>query len=949
MALSAGDRLERYEILEPLGAGGMGEVYRARDRQLDREVAVKVLPFGALADETSRRQVREEAYALSRLNHPNVCTIHDIGEHEGIDFLVMEYIPGETLSDRMCLGPLPEMEAERLGLQLAQGLAAAHERGVIHRDLKPGNLRVTPDGRLKILDFGLARHPKPTTETPADESPRREVTGTLAYMAPEVLEGSWADHRSDIYALGAVLYEMATGRRPFHGATDTELAIAILGGSPTPPSDVNPGVSADLERVITRCLDRDPELRYQSTRDATIDLTRLTSPATVTIATEPGDAIRSRRLLPSLVRWGLPPLVAAVLVAMATVILTGRTEPALAFASRDWILVTDFDNQTGDPLFDKALLTAFTVSLEQSRYANVFPKARVREVVELMGRPDLEYLDPETGREVCQRADIRGLVSCAIGKVGDQYTLTARLLDPATGVAVRSYAETARDQNHILQALGRIAHQLRRDLGESLGQIRASERALATVTTTSLEALKQYTDARLLWNEGKYHEAVELYRAAIENDPDFAMAHAALGLCYSSFIFRRPTIGREHLETALALTGHTTDRERMLIEASYHAGLGHRDEEIRLYRVFLEFYPDDYIARYNLGTVFMNNGRCKEAIEQYEIALRLAPRYVPALINTASCLAKMGDGAESLAFYDRVFELEPDRITIDNINNEYGFVLARTGNIGRAREVFNLAVEDPRLRSRGLRSMAFLEEYLGRYSQAADLFDEAAMMHRAAQEPLSEARVLLQRSMVLEGQGDLEGQLRDLKRAAAVIRTSGEPQAWMMARIGVALVRAGELDRASQLLHQVRRHTDPDSPEQSAELHRLEGELELARGNVSRALELLVLADREYHWQLTVESLARAYRVAGHSDEAIAAYETFVFELASDCTGWEAQARWLAAHIELARFYRDRGDIERAQEVVGRLLELWRNADADLPLHVEAKRLDEEVAGLSQR
>jgi tetratricopeptide (TPR) repeat protein len=833
-----------------------------------------------------------------------------------------------------------------LGIEIADGVAAAHRHGVVHRDLKPENILLTDEGHLKVLDFGLARFDRPMssraeTATMSDAATRAgKVLGTPGYMAPEQVRGSRVDSRADVFAIGCVLYEMLAGERTFRGDSDVEVMAATLRDEPTPVSDVGAPVPTELEEVLAKALAKHPEDRYSDAGELLADL------QSVQAATE-GRVVRRRlttRVRARPRRW-LAAAAGLLLAALAIILLMVRTEPALAFASRDWILVGDFDNQTGEPLFDRALLTAFTVSLEQSRHANVFPRSRLPDILKWMGRTELEYLDPETGREICQRANIRGLVTCAIGRIGDQYSLTARLVDPATGLAVRSYAESARDQDHILDALGRIARHVRRDLGESLLRIQRSDRPLAQVTTPSLEALRLYTEGRLLWDRGKYDDAVTLYNDALEHDPDFAMAHAALGMCYSTFVFNKQIRGREHFEKALALTDRTTDRERLYIEATFRSGLGHRDEAIRMHRLYLASYPDDIGARYNLGNIYMNAGRPEDAISEYEEVLRVAPRHAASLINIATSHVKMGSPSEALSYYEQAFELEPDWITSLNLNNEYGFTLIGCGEIDRAREVFALAVEKPENRARGLRSMALLDLYLGHYRSAEERFEEAILLHQSQDEWMSEARVLLFLSMLREGVGDRAGQLRELERAAATLGDH-EPQTWLLARIGVALARAGALERASELLDRLRQHTDNENPQQSADLHRFEGELELARDNFGRALELLELANREHDWPLTFESLARAYRVSGQSEKAVVAYETLVTEQGSFCTGWEMQLPWIAAHLDLARLHSDRGDLARAREVLGVLLELWRDADPDLPLLQEARRLSEELEAL---
>src|SRR5216683_219233 len=367
-----GQTLGHYRVLEKIGEGGMGVVYRARDERLERDVALKVLPADALSDETARRQFRKEALALARLNHPNIGAVYDFDCQDGIDFLVMEYVPGSTVGEKVVAG-ISEKEVLQLGRQLAAGLAAAHEQGIIHRDLKPANLRVTPDGLLKILDFGLAKllHRDPGADATVSATQDGEIAGTLPYMAPEQLRGDALDARTDIYAAGAVLFEMATGQRPFSQSIHARLVDEILHQPPPSPRALNSRVSPVLEIIVLKALDKDPDRRYQSAKEIRVDLDRLAAPSSMSVPLSlPRTNVASRvwqtaRLHPRL--SSVSALAAFGTLALLWWLVAAR--PVLSFAPRDFILVADFDNQTGDPLFDRSLFTALEVSLEQSAHA----------------------------------------------------------------------------------------------------------------------------------------------------------------------------------------------------------------------------------------------------------------------------------------------------------------------------------------------------------------------------------------------------------------------------------------------------------------------------------------------------------------------------------------------------------------------------------------------------
>lgn len=938
MSTALGTALSHYRILEKIGEGGMGVVYRAEDTRLKRDVAVKVLPAGTLTDPAARKRFRKEALALSRLNHPNIAMVFDFDTQDDVDFLVMEYIAGKSLDEMLAEGPLPEREIGKLGKQLADGLTPAHGQGLVHRDLKPGNLRVTPDGRLKILDFGVAKLLRASSDTATTQTQTRGVVGTLPYMAPEQLQGEPVDARTDIYASGVVLYEMATGRRPFAGARGSELLAAILRTVPRPPSEVKRQLDPAMEAVILKALEKDPSRRYQSARELEVDLERATAPVPLVSASRPWLVRFRERLQLRVLRWVAVLLLLGVASVLAFLFSGIGSRPALSFAARDWILIADFENETGDPLFDKTLLTAFTVSLEQSAHANVVPRSHVKQVLDRMGRSDAERIDIEIGREICVREGVRGLVVGAIGRVGTEYALSARLVDPGTGKAVRSYMERARGDTQILNALGDIARQVRRDLGESLAAIEQSDRPLPRVTTPSLAALRLFADAQYHWDVGSYDEGVRLWETALEHDPYFAMAHASLGSAYYSHIYSLVNLAEEHYRLAIELTERTTDRERLFIQANYESDRGHHAEAIERYRVYLGSYPDDYGVRYNLGNTLRSMGRFEQAAREYREVVRLDPEHASAYINLATTLGEMGRIPEALENYGRAFKLRPEWVTHSNLNHEYGMTLVVGGDRERGREVFEQAVAIPEMEARGLRSLAFLDLYEGRFSRARDRFEDALVIHEAAQELLSVARVHILLALVLDAQGDRDGARMHLERAAAFVDPQ-ESLTWIMVRLGTVYVRVGVLDEAERLLEHVRARTDQGSPEQRSLLHQLAGEIALAAGDHERAVDLLRLAETEHRDASTVESLARAYATAGRTEEAIAAHEELM-ATGYLALGWEPQLPWFAAHRRLAEAYRERGDTEKALATIRALLELWREADPDIPLLTEARRLE---------
>jgi DNA-binding winged helix-turn-helix (wHTH) protein/tetratricopeptide (TPR) repeat protein len=621
-----------------------------------------------------------------------------------------------------------------------------------------------------------------------------------------------------------------------------------------------------------------------------------------------------------------------------------RRSPALAFTPRSFILISDIDNQTGDPLFDRTLTTAFTVSLEQSTYANVFPRSRAAGTLRLMGKAAVQKIDEELGREICQRENIRGLVAMSIVNVGRQYALSARIIDPQNGSTVRSDMEYAQDRDHILPALRSLAAEVRRALGESLSSIRASNRDLPQVTTASLRALKFYSDGTALWDKGQYQDAVRLYRSAIEEDQEFAMAHAALGSACFSHIYSDTVNGKAHFDKALQLSARTTDRERRSIQLRYEDNLGHFQAAYDLYQVYLQTYPDDFRIRYDFGTFLKNNNRYEEAVGQFREVNRVAPSYTNAYINTASCYSLTGKPSDALGYYSKAFNLEPALLKISNLNHEYGFTMVKAGEAAKARELFTQALSTE-IKPQALRSLALLAMYEGRYHEAKGRLDEVIQLDTSPKELLRVSRNHLFMSIVMEGMGRRAELVAELNRAARGLEVPAPP-VWLGVRLGVAYARAGATPQAARLLNIVREHTDLKSAQDSSELHRLEGELELARGNSRRALDLLLTADNEYRGPFTAESLARAYRVTGDNIRAIGSYE-LLLGMKDASLGFEPQQNWISAHYWLARLYASQAEKLKAKKLAEALLGMWKGADSDLPLLRNTVRLTRELADLA--
>ena len=462
-------------------------------------------------------------------------------------------------------------------------------------------------------------------------------------------------------------------------------------------------------------------------------------------------------------------LVAAMLIAMSGVVawLT-YSRPVYTFNSRDSVLISDFENQTGDPRFDQALGTAFTVSMEQSRHANVFPRTRLGGVLALMGKPADERITPAIGREICQRENIRGLIISSITRTGEEYALSAELIDPQTGDTVRSYSERSYGEGHILDALDVIAGDIRHDLGESLYQIHENTKPLPQVTTASLDALREYADGTALWHLGKYKDAVTLFRAAVLADSDFAMAHAALGNAYYSFIYNDSQRGDQEYQKALSLGSRTTERERMIIQVNYVDSQGHLDEANGLYQIYLQRYPDDWTVLGDYARLLRTNGHADEAIDCYKEMLHVVPNDARTEVELATAYKTLGRYQEAIDAYAQAFQADPSIITSGEVSREYGMALILNGEVPKAETVFTSLLGNTATRESGLRSLALLDLYRGKYASARALLEEALAYDEGLKtDPVTVAREHLQLAILAEGEGDSPTVKRQLESAMA--------------------------------------------------------------------------------------------------------------------------------------------------------------------------------------
>ena len=961
------DKVSHYRILEKLGAGGMGEVYLAEDLKLGRKVAIKVLSEEFTTNKDRLHRFEQEAAAASNLNHPTILTIHEVGIDDGRHYIATEYIDGVTLRRKMAATQPEIPEILDIAVQVASALEEAHAAGIVHRDIKPDNIMVRRNGYVKVLDFGLAKLTERVDRSPSDgeastrvlvQTDAGVVMGTSHYMSPEQARGKPVDARSDIWSLGVVIYEMIAGRTPFEGETSTDVIVAITQKEPPPLARFAPKVPDELDWIVMKALRKDRDERYQTIKELITDLRRLKQrlefqselersaapvsftrskisdfPGAPTIAQHPVATISHVSSAEYIATGIKRHKVTAALIALVVIVASASAfylykRNSHPLTERDTVLLTDFVNTTGEPVFDSTLRQALAVNLGQTPFLNLFPEDRVRETLRFMGRSPDDRITRDVGREICERQGIKAMLTGTIASLGSHYVITLEALNPRSGDPIAREQIEAESKEKVLSALGTAASNLRQKLGESLSSIQRFDMSIEQATTPSLEALKAYAMGNEERAKGKARESLAFYNRAVELDPNFAMAHARIGVFYINQ--EQIETATQYLQKAYDLRDRVSERERLYITEKYYNYItGEIDKAVETLKTWVRLYPNDFIPHNNLALDYQILGNYEESLKEALEAVRQSPNTVTARENVVTSFLMLGRIDEAEEASKEIDKLYPESASTHA--NRYMFAFLRHDQAAMDRESAWFKGKPEEVDNIIARAYTLL--YFGKLKESEELLKRAIEMLKTQKRAENAAKELA-------GLASNQAVLGKCEQAKENAKTALTVYSGRNGRSGAGLIFAacGDASQAQQILNQLRATYPSDTILQSIMSPVMQAAIERSRGNLAEAVRLMESV-RTYDRGLMTGLMNNYLRGTLYLEQQRGNEAATEFKKIIENPTIEAFSPAHAlAYLGLGRAAKISGDNAGALNAYRDFFAMWKDADQDLPVLVAARK-----------